>query len=164
MTRGGCSRIVLDVPAVKVDAHLPALAATEHSRRRALGRGRKACPYSSRECISKVMTASPVAPLVRVDGKCMGVDGPTLKTTRRLSVLAARAATGAPTVTAVTWPVLRKYFCVPQFGTGYELNIKQVTCALLALWEVHRYVRTCLAPTQSGAVVRKSIGAVGRAE
>ena len=94
----------------------------------------------------------------------MDLDDTPLKTTRCLSVLVAGAATGAPTVTAVTWPVLRKYFCVPQFGTGYELNIKQVTCALLALWEVHRYVRICLAPTQSGAVGRKSIGAVGRAE
>ena len=94
----------------------------------------------------------------------MDLDGPTMKTTRCLSVLVAGAATGAPTVTAVTWPVLRKNFCVPYLGTGYELNVKQVACALLALWGVHRYARLCLAPTQSRVVVPKSLGAVGRAE
>ena len=134
MARGGCPRIVLDVPAFKVDGHLSVLAARVAAEHSGLGRGREACPYGSRECISKVRTASPVAPLARVDGQCMDLDGPTLKTTRRLSVLAARAATGAPTVTAVTWPVLRKNFCVPYLGTGYELNVKQVTCALLVLW------------------------------
>ena len=91
-------------------------------------------------------------------------DGPTLKTTRRLSVLAARAATGAPTVTAVTWPVLRKNFWVPQFGYGYELNVKQVTKTILRLQGLFWYARICLAPTQSRVVVPKSLGAVGRAE
>ena len=131
---------------------------------RSTRRGRGACPWSSRERTSKARTAFLVAPLAMVDGECMGLDGPALISTCCHSALAARAATGAPTVTAVTWPVLRKYFWVPQFGTGYELNVKQVTCALLVLWGVHRYVRICLAPTMSGAVVRESLGAVGRAK
>ena len=94
----------------------------------------------------------------------MDRDGTTLKTTRCPSVLVAGAATGALTVTAVTWPVLRKYFCVPLFGNGYELNVKQVTKTILRLQGLFWYAQLFLAPTMSGAVVRESLGAVGRAK
>ena len=52
----------------------------------------------------------------------MGLDGPILISTCCLSALAARAATGAPTVTAVTLCVVRKYLCIPFRATGFELD------------------------------------------
>ena len=55
------------------------------------GYGRGA--FSVRVRTSKARTAFPVGPLVRVDGGCMELDGPTLITGRRLSVLVIRAAT-----------------------------------------------------------------------
>ena len=62
-------------------------------------RGRGACPWSSRERIPKAITAFLVAPLARVDGGCIDLDGPALISTCCHSALAARVATGAPTVT-----------------------------------------------------------------
>ena len=78
-------------------------------------------------------TAFLVAPLAMVDGECMGLDGPALISTCCLSDLAVRAATGAPTVTAVTLCVVREYSCVPFRATGLELDGAEVCCTLLAL-------------------------------
>ena len=90
-----------------------------------------------------------VAPLVRVDGKCMGLDGPALIFTCCHSALAARAATGAPTVTAVTLRVVREYLRVPFRATGLELDGSELILALLTLQGVPKYARIFPIPTQS---------------
>ena len=100
---------------------------------RSTRRGRGACPWSSRERTSKARTAFLVAPLAMVDGECMGLDGPALIFTCCHSALAARAATGAPTVTAVTLRVVREYLCVPFRATGLQLDGAEVCFTLLAL-------------------------------
>ena len=89
---------------------------------RSTRRGRGACPWSSRERTSKARTAFLVAPLAIVDGECIGLDGSALISTCCHSALAARAATGAPTVTAVTLRVVREYLWVPFRATGLELD------------------------------------------
>ena len=99
-----------------------------------------------------------------VDGECMGLDGPALISTCCHSALAARAATGAPTVTAVTLCVVREYLCVPFRATGFELDGSEVFRALLALSGVREYARIFLTPTMSREKVRTSIGAVARPE
>ena len=66
----------------------------------------------------------------------MGLDGPALISTCCHSALAARAATGAPTVTAVTLCVVREYLWVPDLGTGCELDDSEVIIALLTLMAV----------------------------
>ena len=66
----------------------------------------------------------------------MDLDGPALISTCCHSALAARAATGAPTVTAVTWRVVREYLWVPLRATGCELDGSKVRVALLTLWGV----------------------------
>ena len=76
------------------------------------------------------------------------------------SALAARAATGAPTVTAVTLCVVRKFLCVPFRATGLELDRAEVIETLLTLQGVFLYARIFLAPTQSLAKVRTSLCAV----
>ncbi len=63
----------------------------------------------------------------------MGLDGPALISTCCHSALAARAATGAPTVTAVTWRVVREYLWVPFRATGCELDDSEVIIALPTL-------------------------------
>ena len=127
---------------------------------RSTRRGRGACPWSSRERTSKARTAFLVAPLAMVDGECMGLDGPALISTCCHSALAARAATGAPTVTAVTLRVVRKYLCVPDLGTGFELDGSELKIALLTLQGVLKYARIFLTPTQSLGKVRTSMCAV----
>ena len=129
---------------------------------RSTRRGRGACPWSSRERTSKARTAFLVAPLARVDGECMGLDGPALKSTCCHSALplAARAATGAPTVTAVTLCVVREYLRVPDLGTGFELDGSELKIALLTLQGVLKYARIFITPTQSREKVRKSMCAV----
>ena len=121
---------------------------------RSTRRGRGACPWSSRERTSKARTAFLVAPLAMVDGECMGLDGPALISTCCHSALAARAATGAPTVTAVTLRVVREYLRVPDLGTGFELDgseliLALLVLALLTLQGVLKYARIFLTPTQS---------------
>ena len=127
---------------------------------RSTQRGRGACPRSSRERTSKARMAFLVAPLAMVDGECMGLDGPALISTCCLSALAARAATGAPTVTAVTLCVVRENLCVPFRATGFELDGSEVIVALLTLQGVLLYARIFLAPTQSLTKVRTSMCAV----
>ena len=63
----------------------------------------------------------------------MGLDGPALISTCCHSALAARAATGAPTVTAVTLRIVREYLWVPFRATGLELDGSEVTMTLLTL-------------------------------
>ena len=58
-------------------------------------------------------------PLARVDGECMGLDGPTIIYTCCLSALAARAATGAPTVR------VRVYRCV--IGDAFDEVLRSIT-------------------------------------
>ena len=120
-------------------------------------RGRGACLWSSRERTSKARTAFLVAPLAMVDRECMGLDGPALISTCCHSALAARAATGAPTVTAVTLCVVRKFLCVPFRATGLELDRSEVIETLLTLQGVFLYARIFLAPTKSLAKVRTSL-------
>ena len=127
---------------------------------RSTRRGRGACPWSSRERTFKARTAFLVAPLAKVDGECMGLDGPALISTCCHSALAARAATGAPTVTAVTLRIVREYLCVPFRATGFELDVSEVSRALLALSGVREYARIFLSPTQSLTKVRTSMCAV----
>ena len=90
----------------------------------------------------------------------MGLHGPALISTCCHSALAARAATGAPTVTAVTLCVVREYSCVPFRATGLELDRAEVIETLLTLQGVFLYARIFLAPTQSLAKVRTSLCAV----
>ena len=116
---------------------------------RSTRRGRGACPRSSRERTSKARMAFLVAPLARVDGECMVLDDPALIFTCCHSALAARAATGALTVTAVTLRVVRKYLRVPDLGTGFELDGSELKIALLTLQGVLKYARIFLTPTQS---------------
>ena len=92
----------------------------------------------------------------------MVLDGPALISTCCHSALAARAATGAPTVTAVTLRVTREYLCVPFRATGLELDGSGVILTLLTLQGVLTYAWIFLAPTQSLTKVRTSIGAVAR--
>ena len=90
----------------------------------------------------------------------MGLDGPALISTCCHSALAVRAATGAPTVTAVTLCVVREYLWVPFRATGCELDGSEVIKTLLTLQGVFLYARLCLTPTQSRAKVPKSMCAV----
>ena len=136
---------------------------------RSTRRGRGACPWSSRERTSKARTAFLVAPLAMIDGECMVLDGPALISTCCHSALAARAATGAPTVTAVTLRVMRKYLRVPDLGTGFELDGSELKITLLTLQGVFLYARIFLTPTQSLTCHKgthdgrgTSIGAVAR--
>ena len=155
--------MVLDVQALKLDGRLSASvarAATEPPR--STRRGRGACPWSSRERIPKARTAFLVAPLARVDGGYMDFDGPASISTCCHSALAARAATRAPTVTAVTLCVVRVDLCVPFRATWLELYGSDVTGTLLTLSRVCRYARIFLTPTQSLTKVHTSIGAVAR--
>ena len=101
-----------------------------------------------------------VAPLARVDGECMVLDDPALIFTCCHSALAARAATGALTVTAVTLRVVRKYLRVPDLGTGFELDGSELKIALLTLQGVLKYARIFLTPTQSRDQVPASLCAV----
>ena len=94
-------------------------------------------------------TAFLVAPLARVDGECMVLDGPALIFTCCHSALAARAATGALTVTAVTFDFARRaqlYLRVPFRATGLELDRSEVILTLLTL---------CLDLSNSNPVPRK---------
>ena len=130
---------------IKLDGRLSASvarAAAEHPTR-----PRGACPWSSRERTSKARTAFLVAPLAMIDGECMVLDGPALISTCCHSALAARAATGAPTVTAVTLCVVRVDLCVPFRATWLELYGSDVTGTLLTLSRVCRYARIFLTPT-----------------
>ena len=90
----------------------------------------------------------------------MGLDGPALISTCCHSALAARAATGAPTVTAVTLRVVREYLRVPFRATGLELDGSELILALLTLQGVLKYARIFLTPTQSRDQVRASLCAV----
>ena len=63
----------------------------------------------------------------------MGLDGPALIFTCCHSALAARTATGAPTVTAVTLRVVRAYLWVPFRATGLRLDDSEMIFALLTL-------------------------------
>lgn len=99
------------------------------------------------------MTASPVAPLARVDVKCMDLDGTTLKTTRCLSVSQSwsleppREPRWSPRSLG---PFCAKTFAYRSSGLGTRSTSDKVTCALLVLWGVHRYHdRLFLAPTMS---------------
>ena len=74
----------------------------------------------------------------------LGLDGPALLSTCCHSALAARAATGAPKVTAVTLRVVRKYLRVPDLGTGFELDGSELKIALLTLQGVLKYARIFL--------------------
>ena len=127
---------------------------------RSTRRGRGACPWSSRERTSKARTAFLVAPLARGDGEYMGLDGSALISTCCHSALAARAATGAPTVTAVTLRVVRKYLCVPFRATGLELDRSEVILTLLTLQGVLKYAWIFPTPTQSREKVHTSMCAV----
>ena len=130
---------------------------------RSTRRGRGACPWSSRERTSKARTAFLVAPLAIVDGECIGLDGSALISTCCHSALAARAATGAPTVTAVTTHylrVVRKYLRVPFRATGLELDRSEVILTLLTLQGVLKYAWIFPTPTQSREKVHTSMCAV----
>ena len=118
---------------------------------RSTRRGRGACPWSSRERASKARTAFLVAPLAMVDGECMGLHGPALISTCCHSALAARAATGAPTVTAVTLRVVREYLWVPFRATGCELDAPK------GVWHSSHYreCHTCAVLSNSNHVPRK---------
>ena len=63
--------IVLDDPAIKLEGHLSAFAATRQSRRQAPDRGHGACPWSVRERTNKARTAFLGCPLARVGGGCI---------------------------------------------------------------------------------------------
>ena len=67
--------------------------------------------------------------------------------TRCHSALAARAATGAPAVTAVTLRVVRADLCVPFRATWLELYGSDVTGTLATLWRVCRSLVCVTAPT-----------------
>ena len=93
----------------------------------------------------------------------MDLDGPALISTCCHSALAARAATGAPTVTAVTavtLHVVRKYLWVPFRATGLRLDDSEVIFALLTLPGVRKYARIFLSPTMSRDKVPTSMCAV----
>ena len=95
-----------------------------------------------------------------VDGECMYLDGSALISTCCHSALAARAATGAPTVTAVTLRVVRKYLRVPFRATGLELDRSEVILTLLTLQGVLKYAWIFPTPTQSREQVHTSMCAV----
>ena len=90
----------------------------------------------------------------------MGLDDQALIFTCCHSALAARAATGAPTVTAVTLRIVREYLWVPFRATGLELDGSEVILALLTLRGVPKYAQIFLTPTQSREKVRTSMCAV----
>ena len=90
----------------------------------------------------------------------MGLDGPALISICCHSALAARAATGAPTVAAVTLRVVREYLRVPFRATGLELDGSELILALLTLQGVPKYARIFPTPTQSREKVHKSLCAV----
>ena len=88
------------------------------------------------------------------------LDVPALIFTCCHSALAARAATGAPTVTAVTLRVVRKYLRVPFRASGLELDRSEVILTLLTLQGVLKYAWIFPTPTQSREKVHASMCAV----
>ena len=90
---------------------------------RSTRRGRGACPWSSRERTSKARTAFLVAPLARVGGEYIGLDGPTLISTCCHSALAARAATGASTVSPHPGAHVARLPPAYSYGTPQNLEI-----------------------------------------
>ena len=95
--------------------------------------------------------------MARGGGNYIVLDYPALKLEGRLSALAARAATGAPTVTAVTLRVVRKYLRVPFRATGLELDRSEVILKLLTLQGVLKYAWIFPTPTQSREQVHTSM-------
>ena len=79
----------------------------------------------------------------------MVLDGPALISTCCHSALAARAATGAPTVTMVTAAIDRRNWERVSIENGWELHGAEHMVALLALRRVRPYAQLLVALSRS---------------